>query len=141
VTGTLPCPVCGETNVPSNRYCTSCGNALAPLEIYQGQQPSETDQCLQCGRLNPDGSAYYAACGRPLSTSVIPPTIGQASSRPRRASSRHDGLVAIKSLTWRSTRFLKRYTGRKETVKEGSTFCSPEAECYQADPTAFAFAS
>jgi hypothetical protein len=60
----------------------------------------------------------------------------QASSRPRRSMRSGVRLVAIKSF-----RYLDRYTHKEALVREGITYCTSEAECYQVNPSAFAAVS
>jgi hypothetical protein len=131
----VTCPACGASDSAAAHFCTSCGGALTPTAIFEGEGPGDTAGCPACGRNNPDGSAFCAACGRPIPTAEGGPII-QASARPRRSIRGGVRLVASKSF-----RFVNRYTRKVESVREGITYCSSDAECYKADPSAWAIAS
>jgi len=131
----VSCPACGAPDSPASQFCTSCGTALSPTEVFAGEHAGDTAQCDQCGRFNPPDTIFCAACGRPLAP-VVPQVMDQASSRPRRSMRSGVRLVAIKSF-----RYLDRYTHKEALVREGITYCTSEAECYQVNPSAFAAVS
>lgn len=126
------CPTCDTVPAPGAQFCTGCGSPVTPVGIFAGEKAGDTASCQSCGRNNPDGSSFCAACGLPL-VPVAP--IQQASSRPRRSISHGVRLVAAKSF-----RYLDRFTGRTESVREGITYCTSEAECYRVDPSAWVVA-
>jgi hypothetical protein len=127
------CPTCDTVAPAGTQFCTGCGSRLTPGQsIFVGEQPGDTAGCPACGRNNPAGSSFCAACDRPIPDGG--PVI-QASSRPRRSISHGVRLVAAKSF-----RYIDRVTGKTESVKEGVTYCSSDAECYRVDPSAWVVA-
>ena len=55
------CGNCGAENPLGQRFCGSCGNALAAV-------------CPSCGSTNPAGQRFCGECGTPLTTAVPAPT-------------------------------------------------------------------
>ena len=55
------CAACGASNVPENRFCASCGTALAAA-------------CPRCSATLPDDARFCPACGEAIEPAVAPGT-------------------------------------------------------------------
>jgi Double zinc ribbon len=49
-----PCPKCGKSNGPEDRFCRACGTTLA------------APKCARCGRANDPTDQFCGTCGSPL---------------------------------------------------------------------------
>ncbi|MGI8753863.1 MAG: SPFH domain-containing protein [Acidimicrobiales bacterium] len=66
-TGTVECSSCHTTNPASNKFCSSCGTALAP----------PTGTCAHCQTANPAGAKFCVNCGQGLAPApVLCPSCG-----------------------------------------------------------------
>ena len=54
------CPSCGAENPTGQRFCGSCGSALAT-------------GCPSCGEVNPAGQRFCGSCGSPLTADAPAP--------------------------------------------------------------------
>jgi class 3 adenylate cyclase len=85
----VSCPTCGHTNPAGNRFCGSCGAALAA-------------SCAACGHSNPPDHRFCGACGAALALgkSASPVTAPPAPERsPRAYTPRHlaDKILASRA--------------------------------------------
>ena len=60
----LSCPKCGALNLPTAKFCTSCGAELRPAVA---EESAQSLLCPKCGIGNKPGSKFCENCGEPLS--------------------------------------------------------------------------
>jgi class 3 adenylate cyclase/tetratricopeptide (TPR) repeat protein len=75
------CADCGAENPTGQRFCGSCGSALAAL-------------CSSCGAVNPPGQRFCGDCGSALTADAPPSTPAVASTR-REAPAAERRLVSV----------------------------------------------
>ncbi len=102
--GTPPCPQCGYTNEPDNRFCASCGYKLTAGTMQGHKSPFGVQQApgggplrmsaLQLTSLNPDGSTA-GAYPLPAATTVIGRATGGLFARDNYLSPRHASFTPL----------------------------------------------
>jgi RNA polymerase subunit RPABC4/transcription elongation factor Spt4 len=140
-TGLVACPECNKDNRPDASYCIGCGNALQPLERYQGVQAGETEKCAHCGRMTTPEARWCPGCGKPMSGQSVVTT--PANSRPMSGSTRaavrgssefghgrQDRFMATRSFTYVDS------TGQTQHIKAGITFVNKQCEAFKLHPSA-----
>jgi DNA-directed RNA polymerase subunit M/transcription elongation factor TFIIS len=151
--GTVACPECENDNRPDSEFCSQCGNALIPLEPYDGAQSSDTLRCEYCSRMNDPANLFCTGCGRNLSTakaeknsrwrarartparSAVATRFSRSPSpspRPRRGSDRPGMLIALESYD-----FIEPSTKQRVHIK-AVTFADPKCSAVKARPLAWA---
>jgi hypothetical protein len=59
------CPTCGTENPAGQKFCGSCGTALAVI-------------CGSCGAANAPGQRFCGSCGSPLAAAASAPSVPAA---------------------------------------------------------------
>jgi class 3 adenylate cyclase len=74
----MGCPACGAENPAANKFCGSCGSALAA-------------RCAACGHPNPPTNRFCGECGSPLTppSRTPAPALPPSSSTPESYTPRH----------------------------------------------------
>lgn len=62
----ITCPNCGTINARMIKFCTQCGQALAPV-VAGTQAVPASPRCPQCGHVNAPGRSFCTNCGQRLS--------------------------------------------------------------------------